>query len=1480
MSGPTDDQLNDPAKLQAYYEEQFAGNEFINSSEADWKKNNAAGIITEKCAIIYFDARAALQTGGRKEEGVREALTRAGYGNVDAAVEQVRAAQSTYDAATPGKLKTIGSALLSGGESAVGAGSGAAELQNMLGLYDKWLSSAGCPNSAELDGMLDEKYTEARRESLGKEFTADLDALGVNSKKASLACARDLVSYKKKLEEMMETFWSNIKRPDIGAFNGYNSDSLRGVVPVPPPATFTEPGALIDLGGPLIDLGANNSVDAIITDYLNPPAPSYVNESAPAPPAGPRAKPELPGSDIIAEYATKLPNWSVYMPEDFSLIEAGASTAYKFRWDFMLMAEAARKALKEPEWYRDLSPTPTGAEAGAMPTIYMSLIVGIHNVIEFELLAKLPTQAQADAFQAGSDGSGSMLYTLAQSITRMIENPSSLQPPTGEAETFESVIGYAKSATNNITNSQLKNWLSNDALSSLNSIINGILEAAKCIKDEKEDLDRQQDAIKDAVSAAAGDKLDKDEADDIANQARQAVEDFDIDDVGFANITDKKLFKEQCFLLAFAAKIAAYKNKTLDYAIGTTPSHPGGVHKRLPYNNLAEYEIPQTPFASKGDYNACLQMSGNPFGFINKLTQSPNYKDFLDVTHDQLSALQPRIRLFKVVYNDNSVNNQTGEFVNSRKEREVEIAFDSAFTQAQLEDIFLDSKARSAGIGLKSFEFTYDGNNPFSYKKSIKAKLVLHAASFQEFFVDRSGKYRDYEGTNLKVGGTDNYRYIDLALKTFSSYSKLDTVSKQYAKLRDENSNLAKLNFRLKAVVGWSMPTGDIPGLSAEQKKRLRTSLSNSFVTLNLTPTVHNFNFQQDGSVSLEIDYLAYIDDFFDDRGFNVFADPTGIVGWQRELRKMQMKRLRSVCKSAEGIREINEDYAKKVQKEINDSLSSLITSLIQNKKIYYINLDYAKIQNFVASGPFENYENYVIKHSNGDIILSDDTKDEVQAKVINDALEAYQAQREEYNNTTGADEQEPPNLGAALFAASPQSNELSFFYLSDLIDIVLENIQREQITLVEQYENKANKELYTFPSATALAAGATATQAPEGSEKDKIPIIDWNQRRLELEKFAKNLKRMRIVLGPVELVHHKKQADGNISEFVNFGDIPISVKYFMEWVSGKVLSKNEIFYPLPVFLNQLMNNLVTKFLNNNECFYFDIKQKIRVNQSAITAFSPPEYQGRDELTNLLISTNVASKAKLMKKFNYPGSPTRLNMDDSAVLHHRGLNADSSISNAEALRPILNVSGRPNEESINYPVLNNEINYMVFFAGLVSKPTEYPANREQNENDGIFHYLLGRDRGLIKEINLQKTTSKGLAEVRFEQDGYDGLKQLRVVYDLDVKSYANVNTFPGTYIYVPAAGFDPGMKTNVITTTDSQGNSIPLRMEELGIGGYYMIIRSTHKFGIGEASSEISAKWVAGLASDYPIAEGENSDEGEEGCGSIIATRKQNMGSS
>ena len=158
-----------------------------------------------------------------------------------------------------------------------------------------------------------------------------------------------------------------------------------------------------------------------------------------------------------------------------------------------------------------------------------------------------------------------------------------------------------------------------------------------------------------------------------------------------------------------------------------------------------------------------------------------------------------------------------------------------------------------------------------------------------------------------------------------------------------------------------------------------------------------------------------------------------------------------------------------------------------------------------------------------------------------------------------------------------------------------------------------------------------------------------------------------------------------------------------------------------------------------------------------------------------------------------------------------------------------------------------------------------------------MHYVAGRDRGLIKNIQFQKTETPGMRELRLEQSGYDGLAQLREVYNVKIDTFANVSAFPGTYVFVDPRGLVP----NMFWSGGKYSNMDPANLSTYGIGGYYMIIRSSHSFGEGKANTSIDCVWVAELAKE----EGDDSNpfaakplEDDERWTKCSIDNSQNMG--
>ena len=849
--------------------------------------------------------------------------------------------------------------------------------------------------------------------------------------------------------------------------------------------------------------------------------------------------------------------------------------------------------------------------------------------------------------------------------------------------------------------------------------------------------------------------------------------------ISSARNPEKLFFKEQCFLLSYISQIASHKKIAIDHAsdevyklfdasgkmTGTTLDTEGiskeglktmmstiktpagsewkvvasNEHKKLlPYNgyvgSMLEKYGPQS-------YNATLLLDGDPYGFLNRLVCG-NQEALLNIDHQVLSLLQPFIRLYKVDFDDDG------------NESDIEITFDSYRTPREA-FLFKNSELRNTGVGLKSFNFTYDGSNPFGAKKSIKGTLKIFSNTFDELMISRG-----------------RYSYSDLALKTSNTGDKVSAI-------RRENENLAKLNFRLKAQIGWSVPdvaTLNRMNLTESKLASLRSALYASIVTLNLTPTVHDFEFDELGRVNFTINYLAYAEETYSQAKFNVFSEAEFAA--KREERNLKMKYYQKECKS-DAVAKIKKKYALESNEEVSQSIANLVSTLIRLDRIYYINITQDKIKHFMSLGPFAP------EITEKDMkVLDADTHQERLREDIATALAAFESQKKKKEEAVT--KAEKGAVSSALATTQPEATVISFFYLSDLIDTILANIEMEIALIPEKLE-----------------------ELKKTGMKDKFTKDDVNSKIKEYRSYEKAFRKLRFVLGPVEFVNPKE--DGQ-SHFVNLGDIPVSVRYWFEWLTSTMLDKDKSYYSLTSFMNDFMNKMISQFLNNSNCFNYNIRQSVNMQQATFTG--PQTAASRKQRID---GGGLAGYVK----------------DPVTVKCEKHGDARANVTQFEipALKkppgPVVKISSE------------DEVNYMIYFVGRTSPTEKMLGKKSEDEPMGIYHYQIARDRGLVKDIKLKKTSTPGLQEVRFEQQGYAGLEQLRVTYDANITCYANPNTFPGTYIYVDPAGFSPSAKAKM-----------GIDLTKYGIGGYYMIIRTTHNFAPGDASTEIEAKWVNAIHND------------------------------
>ena len=128
----------------------------------------------------------------------------------------------------------------------------------------------------------------------------------------------------------------------------------------------------------------------------------------------------------------------------------------------------------------------------------------------------------------------------------------------------------------------------------------------------------------------------------------------------------------------------------------------------------------------------------------------------------------------------------------------------------------------------------------------------------------------------------------------------------------------------------------------------------------------------------------------------------------------------------------------------------------MDKRRIYYMSLSAEKINKFTALGPHLDFVEDVLKDENDDpLSITNGTEhSEVLQRNISKAMEVASLVRDDRDEAEKKAGGDTNPVAAALAATNPLYQELAFFYVSDLIDIVLENIQNDFTAVIDKLED------------------------------------------------------------------------------------------------------------------------------------------------------------------------------------------------------------------------------------------------------------------------------------------------------------------------------------------------------------------------------------------------------------------------------------------
>ena len=835
------------------------------------------------------------------------------------------------------------------------------------------------------------------------------------------------------------------------------------------------------------------------------------------------------------------------------------------------------------------------------------------------------------------------------------------------------------------------------------------------------------------------------------------------------SLTSAIQFNGQCFLIQNMSSIASRRRLG-----GGTPGLAPSSFKYI------------SPIFSSSTYK--------PEQVYSKVTATKSSNAIANFTPAQMAMLVPKIRIYKLVY-EAIADGDTLRIDRGIEPDSQEILFDDFTRTSQLDDILAHRGGRVSGIGIKNFKWSLKGVNPAEVDANITAELVIH-------FNDVSVLTRNAPG---------EASFLDLILYNPSSLS-----------LDDFPGNVFHYDgqfFEIQAVVGWAAPPGSHNDLfNASDLEAIRESQTPLYLQL----TKHQFDFNQDGSADLKINYRARLSD--QESGYDLLNVPPDQLERVKELQK-DLKELKETAAGDEDVTEATQEELDLAQKRLNDSLGdrySRLLSILRGDigssgrpgdfhtgfvynawatplELRAIDIDGAAAKttsaedlrknmeaaaggggtfNFsdgttetsIARGPTDS-DNWALAYLNGDLPADTWAMNTVGitkrqlagthrataryiTKVRDDATKQQAALKYAQNSDLVGNR---PGEGLGLIA-------VPFVYVGDIIDAAIEVLN------VDAVDGTGRLQKALLSRDMGLLMGDFRFYNIKnfyGAVKNRSKTAS-----IEPLAFLKNLQ-----IGETQWTLAEQES---IFIAVNSAHVPIHWDSFIDWYLRKIVKAKRQRYFFSHFVRDLFTDLVAPALSAR-CFY-----------------GIPQHNVQVSMLDFPVAKNSA-----LAQICYPGTRTHWKGPEAISLDS-GTHAPT-IDYLEKIRAVPATINADDTEAghtiMRYIHLNStRLNYM-------------DGNYQTNIESGIQHFVVGLDRGLLKEARFERVDAPYLREARVNRNRTLGTQQLRELYNVSLKLYGTPILKPGQYIYVSPSTFGFG---------DLTSKSSHARM--LGIGGYHLVV--------------------------------------------------------
>tara|TARA_Y100001973_G_C5207802_1_gene342916 strand:+ start:489 stop:2900 length:2412 start_codon:yes stop_codon:yes gene_type:complete len=632
--------------------------------------------------------------------------------------------------------------------------------------------------------------------------------------------------------------------------------------------------------------------------------------------------------------------------------------------------------------------------------------------------------------------------------------------------------------------------------------------------------------------------------------------------------------------------------------------------------------------------------------------------------------------------------------------------------------------------------------------------------------------YISYDGTNP----AESTRMVNVRLNMF--FAKIEDMLRGQAgsisfidlirpkKETKDPSKLTQNEHQIRLEVGWAIPPSGHALFQGQ--KELREAIADSTLSLFLTLREHQLSFEQDGRVNMAIDFIGRIEATTNSSNFNIFPDPSG--GDVTQSRSLRIKYKEQKAADAKRTLQYNECLkAKKGKRGPSEAkIKKLRSSYLKSVQ----QLKSAKEQDKIVK-----YESILrTLFDMGKINVTSISKDFLG--ISNDITK-----RIKYKTYGKLPYTDPGKSGCKTTprVASP-SESLRY-----------RNILSAAKGGVKQFQKNVSKKLR-------LLGSSRDSKCVDIYYMFLGDLMDVAMNRFydtaDSETFKPENAYFKFLLGSIV-----RRDDP--SRQVNLADIPISLDYFVVWFANTIIRRNLDTYGLNDFMFDIVSKLVSPIMNL-KCLRNVKQTESRINPRFIQFYMPAEGDSRNQKDPLLGVTNGQF---LKTAGNYKPGKKKL-----PVFSH------------------IDVEGFPSMKkgALKKAKTGNVYSY-IYITGHEEVSNYRKVNYLRDIREGIYHFNLGTDSGLIKTINFEQISIPGQAEAIAEGTS---LSWVRRLYNAKVSLYGNSFFVPGMKVYINPLTIGLGRA--------DKGESVA---SQLGLGGYYIIIKVEHSIESGKFQTDLTCKW-------------------------------------